>query len=207
VKNTCWALVITGAVFALAGCGGSRAKHSADSHHGVGSGAKHSADTRHASAPPVCNPRAVTAMARFLKVAPKTIATSKSIGNNDMPQCTFTERTSAHHQVQVVANVDSSPQPYQVLRRTIEEASQVFVPQRLSPAPTDVPGLGIAASWFPDYQWLQATDGLRLITAGVAWTRSTQQQKIALATAAIRPYLTTLSTKQVNAIVNGGSIP
>jgi hypothetical protein len=114
---------------------------------------------------------------------------------------------SAHQQVQVIANVDGSPEPYQVLRRTIEEASQSFTPQRLTPAPTNVPGLGIAASWFPSYEWLQATDGLRLITARVAWTRSTQKQKIAVARDMIRPYLKTLSRKQVSAIVNGGSIP
>jgi hypothetical protein len=193
MRNTHLALVITGTVVALAGCGGSGAKRSTDSHH--------------ASAPPVCNPRAAEAMAHLLKVAPKTIATSKSIGNNASPQCTFTARMSAHQQVRVIANANSSPQPYQVLRRTIEGASQVFTPERLSPAPTDVPGLGIAASWFPNYQWLQATDGLRLITASVAWKRSTQKQKIALAQAMTRPYLKTLSRKQVNAIVNGGSIP
>jgi hypothetical protein len=190
---TRWAMVITGTVLVLAGCGGSGAKRTADSHH--------------ASAPPVCNPQAVEAMARFLKVAPEAIATSKSMGSNATPQCTFAERVSAHQQVQVIANVNSSPAPYQVLRRTIEEAAQSFTTQRLSPAPRDVPGLGIAASWFPNYQWLQATDGLRLITASVAWRRSTQNQKIALAQAMIRPYLKTLSRKQVNAIVNGGSIP
>jgi hypothetical protein len=106
----------------------------------------------------------------------------------------------------VVANVDDSSQPYQVLRRTIEEASQYFTPKRPISAPTNVPGLGISASWFPDYQWLQATDGLRLITARVAWTGSTKKQKIALAQAMIRPYLKTLSRKQVSATVNGGTI-
>ena len=106
----------------------------------------------------------------------------------------------------VVANVDDSSQPYQVLRRTIEEASQFFDVWRPILAPSNVPGLGISASWFPDYDWLQATDGLRLITARIAWTGSTKQQKIALAQVMIRPYLKTLSRKQVSATVNGGTI-
>lgn len=80
--------------------------------------------------------------------------------------------------MRAIVNVDSSPQPYQ-----------------------------IAASWFPSYQWLQATDGLRLITPSVVWSRSKQKQDIALAQAMIRPYLTTLIRKQVDALVNGGSIP
>jgi hypothetical protein len=123
-----------------------------------------------------------------------------------MPQCTFVTRRSAYHRVLVVANIDDSSQPYQVLRRTIEEASQFFNVWRPILAPSNVPGLGISASWFPDYQWLQATDGLRLITARVAWTGSTKKQKIALAQVMIRPYLKTLSRKQVSATVNGGTI-
>jgi len=193
MRNPLSVLALIGTALVLAGCGASQAKRVAD--------------PRRASAPSVCNPRALDAMARILEVAPETIATSKSIGNNDMPQCTFTARMSARRRVLAIVNVDSSLQPYQVLRRTIEEASQVFVPQRLSPAPINVPELGIAASWFPNYQWLKATDGLRLITASVNWDGSKQKQDIALAQTMIRPYLKTLSRRQVDAIVNGGSIP
>jgi hypothetical protein len=126
MKKTPWVLVLMGTALAVAGCGGSQAKRVADS--------------RRASAPPVCSRQALDAMARILKVAPETIATSKSIGNNDMPQCTFTARMSTHQRVLAIVNVDSSLQPYQVLRQTIEEAAQVFVPQRLSPAPLDSVG-------------------------------------------------------------------
>jgi hypothetical protein len=188
MKNTRCALLITGTVLTLAGCGGSAPGRLA--HLG----------------PPACNQRDVEAMARFLKVGAHTVATSKSIGTNGMPQCTFVTRRSAHHRVLVVANVDDSSQPYQVLRRTIEEASQFFNVWRPILAPSNVPRLGISASWFPDYDWLQATDGLRLITARIAWTGSTKQQKIALAQVMIRPYLKILSRKQVSATVNGGTI-
>jgi len=188
MKNTRRALLITATVLTLAGCGGSGTARLA--HLG----------------PPVCNHRDVQAMARLLKVAPNTITTSKSIGDNGMPQCTFVTHRSAHHRVLVVANVDDSSQPYQVLRRTIEEASQFFNVYEPSAAPSNIPRLGISASWFPDYQWLEATDGLRLITAHVAWRGSTKKQKIALARGMIRPYLKTLSRKQVSETVNGGTI-
>lgn len=188
MRNMRCALLITGTVLTLAGCGGSGPRRLA--HLG----------------PPVCNHRDVEAMARFLKVRPTTIVTSKSIGTNEMPQCAFVTRRSAHHRVRVVANVDDSSQPYQVLRRTIEEASQFFNVFHPMLAPSNVAGLGISASWFPDYDWLEATDGLRLITARVAWAGSTKKQKIALAQVMIRPYLKSLSRKQVSATVNGGTI-
>jgi hypothetical protein len=106
----------------------------------------------------------------------------------------------------VVANVDDSTQPYQVLRRTIEEGSQYFTPRRPYPAPDNVPGLGISASWFPEYQWLKATDGLRLITARVDWAGATRPQRIAIARAMIQPFLKQLTRKQISETVNGGTI-
>lgn len=198
MRNTRWPLVIIGAALTLAGCGASGAKRPADARHASVPPAYH------ASAPPVCNPRALDAMARFLKVAPQMIATSKSIGQNTMPQCTFTTSVSGRERVQVIANVDSSPSPYDVLERTIEEQSQIFGPQRLTPAPVNVPGLGIVASWFPNDGWLKATDGLRLITATVDWKGARQKREIALAQTMIRPYLETLSRKQVEEIVSQG---
>jgi len=188
MRNTRWSLVMIGAALALAGCGGS--------------GAKPAADTHHASAPPVCSPRALAAMARLLKVAPQMIATSTSIGQNAMPQCTFTTRVPGRKRVQVIANVDSSPAPYDVLERMIEEQSQIFGPTRLVPAPVNVPGLGIVASWFPNDDWLKATDGLRLITATVDWHGAKQKREIALAQTMIRPYLKTLSRKRTQQIVD-----
>jgi len=103
----------------------------------------------------------------------------------------------------VVANVDDSPSPYFVLERTIVEASQIFGPVRFNPAPVSVTGVGIEAAWFPNYDWLKATDGLRLITATVNWKGAKQSREIALARAAIRPYLKKLSAKEQQAIAQG----
>jgi hypothetical protein len=188
MKHTLCGLAITATVLTLAACGGSGSGRLA--HLG----------------PPVCNQRDADAMAHRLQVAPATITRSRSTGGNGKPQCTFVSRRPARQKVLVVANVDDSSQPYQVLRRTIEEASQYFTPQRPYPPPVNVKGLGISASWFPNYQWLEATDGLRLITARVDWTGSTRPQKIALARAMIQPFLKRLSHKQVSATVNGGTI-
>jgi hypothetical protein len=181
-------VVVTGTVLTLAACGGSGAGRLA--HLG----------------PPVCNRRDVDAMAEALQVASSSISTARATANNGMPQCTFVAPRSARPRVRVITNIDDSSQPYQVLRRTIEEASQYFTPKRPISAPTNVPRLGISASWFPDYQWLQATDGLRLITAQVDWAGSTKHQKIALARVMIRPYLKTLTPAQISATVNGGTI-
>ncbi|HEX4036049.1 MAG TPA: hypothetical protein VHX66_16525 [Solirubrobacteraceae bacterium] len=118
---------------------------------------------RHLTA--ACTSGALAAMARTLGVATASIDTAASTANNEMPQCAFTTRLHGKH-VEMTVNVDNGPQPYFVLERTIVEAAQIF-PVRASPAPTQVAGLGLEASWFPAETHLQATDGLRLITATV----------------------------------------
>jgi hypothetical protein len=142
-----------------------------------------------ADSPPICTSTALDAMARLLKVRPATIATATSTGNNGMPQCTYSVHLAHGKHVNVTANADSSPSPYAVLERTIEEASQIFGPTRLSPAPVSIPRLGLDAAWFPAEDWLKTTDGVRLITATVDWNGAKQRQQIALATAIARPYL------------------
>jgi hypothetical protein len=143
-----------------------------------------------AKSPPICAVAALHAMARFLRVPPASIATATSQGNNLMPQCSYTAHPGRRQRVEVTANVDTSPSPYFVLERTIEEASQIFGPNRLSAAPINVPGLGLAASWFPEFGWLKATDGRVLVTATVAWNGAKQGRQIALARAVTAPYLT-----------------
>jgi hypothetical protein len=99
-------------------------------------------------------------------------------------------------------NVDTGPQPYFVLERTIVEASQIF-PSRLSPAPLAVPGLGLEAAWFPAETHLMATDGTRLVTVTVDWPRASQTREIALARAVTRQYLKTPSGKAAQRLAHG----
>jgi hypothetical protein len=179
-----------GAALLLGGCG-----HSAP--------ATHAAASRGSSPPPVCMRSALDLMARFLAVQPDAIATATSTGNDAMPQCSFTARLTGDKRVGVTANVSTAPSPYFVLERTIVEASQVFAPTRLSPAPVSVTGLGLEAAWFPAEKQLMATDGTRLLSTSVDWRGATQKHEIALAQAVTRPYLKTPHGKAAEAIAQG----
>jgi hypothetical protein len=137
-KGILGACATVGAALSLAACAGSRPAMAPVTAH------------RKAHARPICSSAALDAMARFLRVPPATISTATSTGNNGMPQCTYAVRLPLGKHMSVTANVDTSPSPYAVLERTIEEAAQIFGPARLSPAPVTVPGLGLDAAWFPD---------------------------------------------------------
>ncbi len=120
-----------------------------------------------------------------------------------MPQCSFSTRLTDGKRVAVVANVDNAPSPYFRLERTAVEASQVFTPTRLSPAPDAIPGLGLEADWFPAMQQLMTTDGLRLITVSFSWPGATQKDEQSVGEAVARTYLKKLSPKQAAAVANG----
>lgn len=128
---------------------------------------------------------------------------ARSIGNNGGPQCTFTTRVTPGGKVEVIANVDVEPSAYFVLERTIVEASQIFGGQRLSPPPVAVSSLGLEASWFPEEEWLKATDGTRIVTTSVDWTGVKQGQEIALARAVTQLYLKTPHGKAAERLVQG----
>lgn len=177
------------AALALAACGSTRARHTKAGHTDA-----RTADAR-PRGPVICLPAALDAMARFLSVAPGSIATARSTGNNAEPQCTYTTHEAAGRRVVVIANVDNSPSPYFRLERTIVEASQVFGTPRLSPAPVAVMNLGLEASWFPAYSWLMSTDGTLLITATVHLQGAKTGREIALGEAVTRPYLHTPTGK------------
>jgi hypothetical protein len=89
----------------------------------------------------------------------------------------------------VTAIVDSGPQPYFLLERTIVEDSQQFSTVALEPAPVHVPRLGLDASWFPGEQQVMTTDGARLIAVAVSSRGSSQARRRELATATARTYL------------------
>lgn len=95
----------------------------------------------------------------------------------------------------MVANVDTAPQPYERLERTIVEDGQQFGQTRGFTPPQTVPRLGLDASWLPDQAKLLTTDGTRLISVSVAWPGAGQTRRRALADAAARPYLGPLQPK------------
>jgi hypothetical protein len=112
-----------------------------------------------------------------------------------MPECHFSARLSDGRRVGVVANVDGSPQAYQRLERAVVEGGQQFGVVRSVPAPVNVPGLGLAAAWFPDQAKLITTDGVNLISVAIAWPGASQARQRALAAAVARAYLGPLMPK------------
>lgn len=158
------------ALAALAGCGG------------------HSAVKHRSPQATVCSPAARDAMAGFLGVAPGSVATRVSRGNNTYPQCSFTARLATGDRLAVLVNDDTGPQAYFVLERTAIEAAQVFTIDRKIPAPEAV-NLGIEADWFPYLTQLMTTDGVRLITATVTWPHASQRRMRELSIPIARTYL------------------
>lgn len=139
----------------------------------------------------VCPSTARRAMATFLALAPAKITASSSIADNGSPQCRWDAELSNGSRVTTTVNVYHGPQPYFILERTIVEDSQVFTAHPLHAPPLAVTGLGLEASWFPQYPYLMATDGHRMLTITVGWAHQRQRVKRALAEDLARPYLHT----------------
>jgi hypothetical protein len=119
------------------------------------------------------------AIAQFLNVPAAKITTKRSVGSDAEPQCTFVTHISRGRRVAVIANVGVEVGSYFILERTVIEASQVFAPTRLSPAPQVVYRLGLEADWFPAETHLMATDGTRLVTttgSGAASARAAKSR-------------------------------
>jgi hypothetical protein len=170
-------LAAVGAALLLAACGSSKSS-------------SHTRSTGHrASTHTLCLPEVKALLATTLSVDPGTITTATGVGTNGNPQCTFTAHTARHTRVAITANEYSGPQPYFILERTEIEASQVFTPSRLSPAPQTIMHLGLEAAWFPATQALMATDAIRLIDITFRWPGASQAQKRRLGIALARPYL------------------
>ena len=169
------ALVIIGLLtgLALLGCGGS---------------SRSSATSTSAAArrkpPPVCKPAASVVIARDAGVGSGVLTARATTGGNAEPECHFRAPT-----VSVVVNIDSSPQPYQRLERTIDEAGQQFGTVRTFAPPVSVPKLGLDAAWLPDQSKLLTTDGRNLLAITVAWRGEKRARQIALATLVARRYL------------------
>lgn len=193
------ATAIGASALALSGCGNSRATHERPP-------TTRSATTRPSPASAAitpCQPAARAAIARSLIAPPGSITARASTGNNAMPQCTFSLRSASGNRITATANLDTAPQAYFRLERTIVERSQIF-PTRVTPAPQSVLGLGLEASWFPGSPpQLMTTDGTRLVTISVTWPGSTQHREQHLAQSLARTYLRTPHGKAAAAIANG----
>ncbi|MBV9007000.1 MAG: hypothetical protein JOZ98_09280 [Solirubrobacterales bacterium] len=133
---------------------------------------------------PVCAPAAGVAIARYAGVGVGVLKARATTGNNAEPECHFRGPG-----VSVVVNIDSSPQPYQRLERTIDEDGQQFSTVRNFAPPVTVPKLGLDAAWVPDQSQLLTTDGRSLLTITVAWRGEKRARQIALATLVARRYL------------------
>jgi len=132
----------------------------------------------------VCVPAAGTAIARAAGVSAAALTARVTTGNNASPECHF-----KGPRVFVVVNVDSSPQPYQRLERTIVEDGQQFGTERNFTPPQTVSKLGLDAAWLPDQSKLLTTDGRSLITVTVAWRGEKRARQRALAELTARRYL------------------
>jgi hypothetical protein len=175
------ALVIVGLLTgsALVGCGTS--SHSSATVAKAATAAKAAARPK---PPPVCAPAAGVVIARDAGVGAGALEARATTGNNAEPECHF-----RGPRVSVVVNVDSSPQPYQRLERTIDEAGQQFGTQRNFTPPVTVRKLGLDAAWLPDQSKLLTSDGKSLLTITVAWPGKNRARQLALATLVARRYL------------------
>jgi hypothetical protein len=139
--------------------------------------------------PVVCVPRARPTVAAHLQLPVSAVTQAVNKGNNGMPQCVLTAVRPGQRPVVVTVNLDNGAQPYFRLERTSVEASQQFGTERLYAAPTLIMGLGLDAYWYPDPNYAQTTDGVRLITATISWPGSSQAHRQALAIAVARRFL------------------
>jgi hypothetical protein len=155
---------------------------------GCGTSSRSSATSTKAAAqpkpPPVCVPAAGIVIARQAGVGAGVLTARATTGDNAEPECHFRGPG-----VSVTVNIDSSPQPYQRLERTIDEDGQQFGTRRTFTPPVTVPKLGLDAAWVPDQSKLLTTDGRNLLTITVAWRGKKPARQVALATLVARRYL------------------
>jgi hypothetical protein len=147
-----------------------------------------------ATASDVCLAHARSTVAGTLDVRSASITTAQTVGDNGMPQCVFSttgeSRVKPRTHASVTINVDDAPQAAWRLMRTVVEATQLFGPPPPGwSAPIGIQGLGPYASWFPNRDQLMAGNHVDLFTAQIRWRGADRRERIALARAAITPYV------------------
>lgn len=139
--------------------------------------------------PATCFARVVNLVARAADAQASAVHLVSYTANTGAPSCRYTVRAPDGRTLVLSVSADGAPQAFYRLERQIVEDSQSFTPTRLAPVPTNVPNLGLGASWFPLLDQLLTSDGVRLITVTVLWPGATTATRISLAAAAARPYL------------------
>jgi hypothetical protein len=100
------------AALPIVGCGGAGTPAHTSTTHAV----------RVAAAPPVCTAKARAAILRVEHLAPAALSTRAATAGSGYPECVFTLRMRGRHVVRVTVEVDTAPQAYAVLERSVHEA-------------------------------------------------------------------------------------
>ena len=161
----------------LAGCGGGSSMPAASAGATVTSpapAAGGSVRLRPAQAKPVCAERARRALAGFLKVGESRVSMRPGVAGSGDRTCTLGVRGAAR----AVVDINTDPQVYFVLERTIVENAQLKSFQPAHPSPIQITHLGLDAAWFPDADYLLTTDGVRLVKVSVTWPHATERDRI-----------------------------
>jgi hypothetical protein len=162
----------------LAGCGGGGGKTTA------ATAPPAATRPQQAKAPNVCSQAAKAKIAGRTGRVAAAVTAKQGTGNNGMPQCVFRAGKLA-----LTANVDTAPQAYFRLERTVVEETQQFSTTREVAPAQHIGGLGLDADWFPPENQLMTTDGKQFLTITVKWPKSSTAHQKALATAVARSYL------------------
>lgn len=177
------AWVIGGMIAAAmtAGCGGAATRSRSSS------ATVSSATTTSPAAPTASTICSAAARAVVTRRLGPVVRARGSVANSGYPACAFAVRVGGRP-LTLGVEVDTEPSAYAVLERTIEEQAQGF-PARTHPAPIDVPHVGLGASWFPEEQQLQTTDGARLVIVTLTDRALPLHRRIAVTVAVARTYL------------------
>jgi hypothetical protein len=133
-------------------------------------------------------------VARYLGVGEAGVAARVTTSSQATPECDLRVMLHGGRAVRLATTLDSSPQPYTRLERTVVEASQQFSAAPLA-MPQNVTHLGLDADWFPGESQLMTTDGHRLITVTVQWRAASERRRRALGEATARAFLGRLDLK------------
>jgi hypothetical protein len=107
-------------------------------------------------------PKAARVVAAYTHRPVAKVAMTRGHDNSGAANCRFVSGPLV-----ATASVSGAPDAYAVLERKAEEEAQIFGGNRLVPAPQFLMHVGIDAYWYPREHFVQTTDAVNLIIAGV----------------------------------------